>query len=262
MKQKDILKARRTLPSISDALHWTDLPALEAEILLTHVLNKPRINLFSHPENKLEYADWEEYQHLVDRRHQNEPIAYLIGYKEFYGLKLKTDSRALIPREESEDLIVEALKLNPKNIADLGTGSGAVALALAKHLPQETKIYATDISKDAIALARENAKILKLMDRITFLIGNLTEPLPEPVELITANLPYVRNWMIPELPNEIKDYEPRVALDGGDTGLKFYNELFSTAEDKLLPNGQILYELDGRIYVWVPPKKHKLTSSH
>ena len=254
MKPKAILKTRRTLPSISNALHWADLPALEAEILLAHVLNKPRTALFAHPENKLNHTDWEIFQNLVNRRNKGEPIAYLIGYKEFFGMKLKTDSRALIPRQETEDLVTEALKLKPKSIADLGTGCGPVALALAKHLPK-SKIYASDISEDAINLAKENARVLGLENRLTFLTGHLADPLPEPVELITANLPYVRHWMIPELPIEIKDYEPRLALDGGDNGLKLYDELFATVGDKLLPGGQILYELDGRIFVWTPPKQ-------
>src|SRR5437660_1355433 len=252
MKQKDILKTRRTLPSISNALHWADLPALEAEILLAHALEVSRTSLFAHPETKLDHTHWERFQNLVDRRHSGEPIAYLIGYKEFYGMKLKTDPRALIPREETEDLVLEALKLNPSSVADLGTGCGAIALALAKHLPN-AKIYASDVSREAIDLAQENAEALGLQDQVTFLIGHLANPIPEPVDLITANLPYVRNWMIPELPVEIKDYEPRVALDGGDNGLKLYDELFATVGNKLKPNGQILYELDGRIYVWTRP---------
>jgi release factor glutamine methyltransferase len=221
-------------------------------MLLAHVLEKPRTSLFAHPEIKLYQSDWDKFQELVEHRRCSEPIAYLIGYKEFYGMKLKTDPRALIPREETEDLVIEALRLSPKSVADLGTGAGPVALAMAKHLPM-AKIYASDISSEAIALAKENAEALGLSERITFLTGHLAEPLQDPVELITANLPYVRNWMIPELPPEIKDHEPRIALDGGDNGLKLYDELFATVGDKLLPGGQILYELDGRIYVWTPP---------
>ena len=172
MKQKDILKTRRTLPSISNALHWADLPALEAEILLAHALEVSRTSLFAHPETKLDHTYWEKFQNLVDRRHTGEPIAYLIGYKEFYGMKLKTDPRALIPREETEDLVLEALKLNPSSVADLGTGCGAIALALAKHLPN-AKIYASDVSREAIDLAQENAEALGLQDQVTFLIGHL-----------------------------------------------------------------------------------------
>jgi release factor glutamine methyltransferase len=252
MKSRAILKSRRTLPSISNALHWAKLPALEAEILLAHSLKTSRTSLFAHPETKLDHATWERFQNLITRRHSNEPIAYIIGYKEFYGIRLKTDARALIPREETEDLVQEALKLCPKSIADLGTGCGAIAIALAKHLPRETKIYASDISKDAVELAGENAKQLNLSKRITLLTGYLAKPIPEPVDLITANLPYVRNWMIKELPTEIKDYEPRIALDGGDDGLQLYSELFETVGKKLRPGGEILYELDGRIYVWAP----------
>jgi release factor glutamine methyltransferase len=256
VKPKAILKTRRLLPSIHDALVWADLPALESEILLSAVLNLDRTNLFTHSENKLNHSGWEKFQRHVMRRKQNEPIAYILGYKEFYGLKLKVDKRALIPRPETEELVLEALKLNPQSVADIGTGCGAIAIALAKHLPK-AKIYASDVSAEALQLARENAKLQGIYDRITFLNGSLAEPLPEPVELMTANLPYVRRWMIDKLPEEIKDYEPRIALDGGDDGLYWYKKLFSQASEKLLPEGEILYELDGRIFVWTPQVKRK-----
>ena len=250
MKIEVTPKLRQNL-TVSEALKWSKLPTLEAEMLLAHNLDLPRIALLTHPENMVNPADLIKFQNLVVRRKNNEPISYIVGFKDFYGLKIKTDQRALIPRIETEDLVEEALKLNPRTVADLGTGSGAVALALASALPN-VKIYATDISAEALELAQENAALLGFSNRITFLQGHLTNPLPELVDLITANLPYVRNWMIDELPREIKDYEPRVALDGGDNGLILYNELFATAQDKLRKNGYILYELDGRIYFRQP----------
>jgi release factor glutamine methyltransferase len=138
------------------------------------------------------------------------------------------------------------LKLSPKSVADIGTGSGAIALALATHLPQ-AKIYATDISPAALDLARENAHRLGLENKITLLLGSLAEPLPSPVELIVANLPYIKTSGIKVLPKEIKDFEPILALDGGRDGLELYRELFRQAPTKLLPGGQILYELDGQV---------------
>lgn len=251
MKKKNILKLRRNLRNTGDLIAESNLPALEAEILLAHILGNSRVELFTHPEGKIRFVDEKVFQSLVARRQRSEPIAYIIGEKEFYGLKLKVDPRALIPRPETETLVLEALKLNPKSVADIGTGSGAVALALAKHLP-DAKIYATDISGEALQLALENARRLGLAKKITFLQGSLLEPIPEPVELITANLPYVRRRWIEELPIEIKNFEPRIALDGGGDGLEWYRELFAKAKAKLLPGGEILYELDGRILFWNP----------
>lgn len=249
MKRKNILKLRRNLPNVSRLLVESKLPALEAEMLLAQILKTPRTYLFAHPETKVRFADETKFWQLVKRRQAGEPVAYLTGEKEFYGLKLKIDRRALIPRPETEELVLEALKLKPKTVADIGTGSGAIALALASHLPK-AKIYATDISDEALDLARENANRLKLDHRIKFLKGNLAEPLIEPVDLMVANLPYIISSWISKLPKEIKTFEPKIALDGGDDGLKYYRELFSQASDKLTKQGRILYELDGRIYVW------------
>lgn len=251
MKKKNILKLRRNLTSYSQALRYADLPALEAEMLLSHVLKIPRTEIFAHPEAKLKFEQYQEFRDIVIRRKGSEPIAYITGHKEFYGLDLKVDTRALIPRSETENLVLEALKLNPKVVADIGTGCGAVALALARHLPH-AKIYASDISTEALELARENAENLGLTKRVTFLEGDLAEPIPEKVDLITANLPYVRRPWISELPEEIKDFEPRIALDGGDDGLFWYKKLFDQAKDKLTPGGEILYELDGRIFFFEP----------
>lgn len=252
MKKRNILKLRRNLDNVSSLLLGSHLPALEGEMLFSSVLGKPRLEIFAHPETKVRFEDRQKFEEYVGRRQKGEPIAYITGEKEFYGLKLKVDRRALIPRPKTEDLVLEALKLNPKSLADIGTGSGAVALALAAHLPKAT-IYATDISEEALDLARENAGRLKLDGRIKFLRGNLAEPLPERVELITANLPYIMTPWLKTLPDEIKKFEPSLALDGGVDGLKYYRQLFEEAGSKLLPGGRVLYELDGRILVWEPP---------
>jgi release factor glutamine methyltransferase len=249
MKKKNILKLRRNLSSVGNLLRGSNLPALEAEILLAEVLHKTRTDLFTHPETKVRFEEAQTFEKFVRRRSQGEPLAYVLGHKEFYGLSLKIDPRALIPRPETEELVLEVLKLNPKSVADIGTGSGAIALALAVHLPK-AKIYAIDVSEEALDLARENADLLKLTGRITFLRGNLAEPLPEPVAVMAANLPYIMTSWIKTLPPEIKDHEPTVALDGGTDGLLLYRELFNQAGPKLLAGGRILYELDGRVLVW------------
>lgn len=251
MKKKNIRKLWRTRPNVNSVLVDSGLPALEAEILLSHVLKIPRTKIFAHPETKLSSANEQSFNDLVESRRQGIPLAYLTGEKEFYGLRLKVDRRALIPRPETEELVLEALKMSPKVVADIGTGSGAIALSLATHLPY-SKIYATDISDEALDLARENADLLKLSHRITFLQGHLAEPLPEKVDLIVANLPYIMTPWLKNLPKDILEFEPLIALDGGDDGLRWYRELFATAEAKLLPEGRILYELDGRVLVWEP----------
>lgn len=251
MKTKNILKLRRNLTNVGSLLRESNLPALESEILLARILNIPRTHLFAHPETKVRFEDQKSFEALVARRRLGEPIAYLTGEKEFYGLKLKVDRRALIPRPETEELVLEALKLNPSSVADIGTGSGAIALALAAHLPK-AKLYASDISDEALDLARENAELLKLTSRIRFLKGNLLESLPEPVALIVANLPYIMTDWVKNLTPEIREFEPEMALDGGTDGLKWYRELFLAAPTKLLPGGVVLYELDGRVYVWTP----------
>lgn len=251
MKKKNIRKLWRNRPNVSSILKDSGLPSLEAEILLSHILKVPRTTLFAHPETKLSSTQVLHMDKLVRDRHLGVPIAYLTGEKEFYGLRLKVDRRALIPRPETEQLVLEALKLNPGLVADIGTGSGAIALALAAHLPY-SKIYATDISEEALDLARENAELLKLGHRIKFLQGHLAEPLPEPVDLIVANLPYIMTPWLKSLPKEILEFEPLIALDGGWDGLRWYRELFDKASEKLLPGGRILYELDGRVLVWEP----------
>lgn len=249
MKRKNILKLRRNLRNVSRLLVESKLPALEAEMLLAYVLRTPRTYLFAHPETKVRFTDETKFWQLVKRRLEGEPIAYITSEKEFYGLRLKVDRRALIPRPETEELVLEALRLKPGLVADVGTGSGAIALALAAHLPK-AKIYATDISEEALDLARENAARLGLGHRIKFLKGHLTEPLPESVDLVVANLPYIISSWIDKLPKEIKDFEPRLALDGGADGLLYYRELFQTAASKLRSGGRLLYELDGRILMW------------
>lgn len=258
MKKRNIRKLWRTRPSISNILMNAKLPSLEAELLLSYTLKTPRIKIFAHPEAKVSLQNEETFKKLVQQRKLGVPLAYLLGEKEFYGLRLKVDRRALIPRPETEELVLEALKKNPKKVADIGTGSGAIALSLATHLPY-SKIYATDISDEALDLARENAELLKLSNRITFLQGHLADPLPEPVNLIVANLPYIMTPWLKNLPKDIVEFEPMVALDGGEDGLRWYKELFETASEKLLPGGVILYELDGRVRIY-EPKELRLES--
>lgn len=177
-----------------------------------------------------------------------EPTAYITGHKEFFGIDFQISPGTLIPRPETELLVEKAIELAntafPQSclIADIGTGCGAIAVAIALHLP-EVKIYASDISPAALEAARINCLYHGVSDRITLLQGNLLDPLPEPVHLIVANLPYIRETELAKLPPEISMFEPQIALAGGTDGLKQIERLLSQAERKLLPEGAILLEI-------------------
>ena len=178
----------------------------------------------------------------VERLKTGEPLDYVIGWKSFLGVKLKLDSRVLIPRPETEELvemvIEENKNKNVKAFADVGTGSGAIAIALAKYFPV-SRIYATDISKQALDLAAENAKINEVEGRVTFLHGKTLEPLTaymDEIELIVSNPPYIKSTIVETLDKRVKDHEPMIALDGGEDGMDFFREFIRN-----LPDGKLVY---------------------
>jgi len=217
---------------------------LESELLLCHTLRIDRVQLYLELDRKLTPEQEATFWQFVNRRLKDEPTAYITGRREFYGLDFYVDPAVLIPRPESELLVEQALKIArsaPINtIADIGTGCGAIAISLAKKLP-EVKIYATDISAEALAVARINSKKHDVTARITLLQGNLLEALPEPVDLIIANLPYVRKRDIPK--RGPLSFEPLVALDGGAAGLDKIRQLCRQLSGKLRPNGGLLLEI-------------------
>ena len=236
---------------------------LEAEALLRSVLGLTRAQLYARLNDEVPPPARDRFRALVDRRQAHEPISYLRGHKEFYGLAFRTDPRALIPRPETELLVELALaaarrRLSPDSlkgglrppllteaeltIADVGTGCGCIAVALATHLPQ-ARVYAIDVSPAALDLARENAAAHSLTDRITFLHGDLLAPLPVPVDLVVANLPYVTAAELAELPPDIAAFEPGEALDGGPDGLDHIRRLLAAAPDHLRPGGAVLLEI-------------------
>jgi len=188
------------------------------------------------------------YTNLVQRRINHEPTAYITGHKEFFGIDFVVTPQTIIPRPDTEILVETAIELanttlpQPCLIADIGTGCGAIAIALARHLPK-AKIYATDISPAALEVAGGNCRRNGVSDRITLLNGNVLEPLPEPVHLIVTNLPYIRKAELPTLPPEISKFEPMIAFDGGKDGLLLIEKLLSQVEEKLLAGGTILIEI-------------------
>ncbi len=197
---------------------------LDAELLLAHVLKTERIRLYVDFDKPVTDAERAAYRELVRRRAAGEPVAYLIGEKEFYGRVFRTDRRALIPRPETELLIDAVLRLRPDRdaawtAADLGTGSGAIAVTLAAEYPQAT-VHAVEVDEAALALARENAEAHGVSERIRFHSGSWVEPLAGlTFDFVVANPPYIADGD-PRVEPGVKEYEPHVALYAGPTGLE------------------------------------------
>jgi release factor glutamine methyltransferase len=236
-----LAQIRRTLAS-----HQTEEPDIDAELLLRHATNLNKDKLYVQYNRELTDKESHLLYDLIQRRVQSEPIAYILGYKEFFGLDFEVNPSVLIPRPETELLVEKAIAFarqqNIRLIADVGTGCGAIAIALAKHLP-DAKIYAVDISEDALRTAKTNCKKHDVCNRVTLLHGNLLEPIPKLVDLIIANLPYVKIADWKKLPNGIKANEPKIALDGGADGLDVIENLLAKAKDKLQSNGTMLLEI-------------------
>ncbi len=207
-----------------------------------------RVNLYVNTKQEISNEQAIAFSNLIKRRLNHEPTAYITGHKEFFGIDFQISHGTLIPRPETELLVEKAIELANTTfpqfclIADIGTGCGAIAIALALHLP-EVKIYASDISAVALEAARSNCLYHKVGDRITLLQGDLLDPLPERVHLIVANLPYVKESDMAMLPPEILMFEPQIALAGGADGLKEIERLLSQARRKLLPKGAIVLEI-------------------
>ena len=222
------------LQSVTQTLRRGEIAdaSVEAELLLGHVLGMSKAGLYTEPEKSLTSAETEHLHHLVRRRLDREPAAYILGHCEFYGIDFWVDSRALIPRPETELLIEEAVGLAQRisrqgeqsTIADIGTGCGAIAISLALALPQ-AKIYATDISLSALKVAEVNCRRHGVNGRVELLQGNLLEPLPQAVDVIVANLPYVKDCEVVDLSPEIREYEPTLAWAGGRDGLGKIREM-------------------------------------
>jgi len=228
-----------------------DEARLEAEVLLRHVLGLTRAQLYTQLDRPLLPDQAAAYDALLQRRLAHEPVAYLTGHREFFGLDFLVNRRVLIPRPETELLVELGLSearrlahLAPAGlvIADVGTGSGCVAVSLAVHLPT-ARVYALDASVQTLAVAAENCRRHGVAGRVIFLPGDLLEPLLEPVNIIVANLPYIPRPELATLPPEIRLHEPLAALDGGEDGLAAIRRLLAEAPAHLLPGGVVLLEI-------------------
>lgn len=222
-----------------------ETPRLDAEVLLAHVLEKPRIYLYVHYDQPLDPRELAAYRGFVRRRAVREPVAYLLGERAFMGLTFVVSPAVLVPQPDTETLVSEAEKrLRGKSgarIADVGTGSGAIALSLLHALP-DLIAAAVDVSLAALKVARENAARLALMDRVAFYEGDLLAPLlGQTFDAILSNPPYIPRNDIAALPPEVQA-EPHLALDGGADGLDFYRRLTREAAAFLRPGGFLAVE--------------------
>ena len=240
------LNAARSSLRAGGIVEWR----IEAEVLLRHVLGLERSEFLA-----LAYGDGVNLtrnqslllQSLIDRRLSGEPLAYIVGSREFYGLELQVDSRVLIPRQETEllvDIVLERLdRPQPRNpsVVDVGTGSGAIGLAVAANA-ESANVMATDLSQEALAVARQNAENLGLSGRIEFVHGDLLLPIEGPVDVVVSNLPYIPSGDVAHLAVEVQR-EPRIALDGGKDGLAHLRRLFQQAKRKLATRWTMIIEL-------------------
>ena len=206
----------------------TDVPRLEAEVLLAHALETSRTTLLTHPERILTSGQLSDYRGLIRRRASGYPLPYLTGRVESYGLEFEVTPEVLIPRPETETLVDLALARRPTTVADVGTGSGCIAISLAVHLP-EAVVYAIEISPAALAVARRNVERHGVAGRVRLMVGDVLSPRPGPVDLIVSNPPYIPTGECASLPMSVRNHEPRLALDGGSDGLVIVQQLLMQA---------------------------------
>jgi len=221
---------------------------LDAEVLLAHVRGCPRIALYTAFDTPVSEAERTRFRGLVKRRGEGEPVAYLVGSREFFSLPFTVTPDVLVPRPETEGLVVRVLDLckaaAAPRIVDVGTGSGAIVVTLAKHLPRASFV-ATDVSAAALAVARDNAGRLGVADRITFVECDLLgDPRAAgPWNVIVSNPPYVREDEFAALPRDVREHEPRTALVAGPHGIEVVERLAAEAEERLAPGGWLVMEI-------------------
>ncbi len=245
--------------TIREVLSWTRgyfegagivQPRLEAEILLAHALDVDRLHLYLSPDKPLSVEERSRFRTFVQRRRAGEPLQHLIGEVTFFGLRFRVSRDALIPRSETEELLDHTLRLATRDreirCLDLGTGSGVIAVCLARYLPRAT-ITAADVSAAAIDLARANATLNDVADRIEFVESDWFRNVSGRFDLVVSNPPYVASDAVAGLAVEVRDHEPRVALDGGETGTQAISSILTGIGDHLLPGGHVLLEIgDGQ----------------
>jgi release factor glutamine methyltransferase len=247
------MTVRDILNESTKALEAADISSarLDAEVLLSFYLGCDRLEFYKNPVMTISETQLTAFRNIIARRLQWEPVAYITGRKEFWSFTLEVNSSVLIPRPDTEIIIEEALDVYrnftslPVRILDIGTGSGAIAIALAKEIPG-AKVVATDISIAALNLAQKNAATLGLKEKIDFRQGNLFEPVDGFFNIIVSNPPYIAANDYEELPACVKAFEPREALFAGESGLEFYEKLIYQADGYLQKNGWLLLEIGAK----------------
>lgn len=248
--------------TISSLIHWAskllqghgiDSPSLDAEVILSHLLDCKRIDLYVHPDKPVEDTVSMRYREAIGRRSQRVPLQYITKHAEFMSLDYYVDERVLIPRPETELLVETVIKkaqtLNNESeiiIADIGAGSGNIAITLAKMI-ENARIFAIDISSDALAVARINAQRHNVLHKITFLCGDIFQPLEgyeieAKVTFIVSNPPYISSDEFTALQQEVRDFEPYVALISGQDGLQMFKRIIANANTWLKPGGYVIFE--------------------
>jgi release factor glutamine methyltransferase len=246
-----------TVWTVRELITWTakhfkgkgiDDPAKEARLLLAHVLGCRPIEVLTRYDDQPTDAERQQFRELIKRRTDGCPVAYLVGHKDFYLLTFEVSPAVLIPRPDTETLVqsgVEFLKGKPTpTVCDLGTGSGCVAVSIA-HQVKGARVTAVDVSPEACQVAARNATRHELSERVIVLTGDLFAPLPPDArfDLIVSNPPYIPASEIDTLEIGVRQFEPRLALDGGADGLQFYRRMAGTAAERLRPGGQLMLEV-------------------
>ncbi len=227
--------------------HGTPDSQLEAEVIIRHALHYDRARFYASFAERLNSKDLLRIQGFVSRRIAGEPLPYITGHREFYGLDFIVNPAVLIPRQETELLVDAALDFARNHqqediaIADIGTGSGAIAVAIASNLPA-AQAHAIDCSADALSVTDRNRRKHGVADRVSLLQGDLLAPLKHSVDLIVSNPPYINSKLLPDLPEEVRR-EPRLALDGGEQGLDVIRRLITQASSKLTAGGRLIIEI-------------------
>jgi release factor glutamine methyltransferase len=230
------------------AQRGSEFPRLDTEVLLSHTLGCKRIELYTRYDEPATEEERTRFKELIRKRLEGCPVAYLVGRKEFFSLEFEVGPAVLIPRPDTETLVVEALRLARElpepNVVDIGTGSGAIAVALARQ-HKAAKVSATDISPEALAVAQRNAARHGVAERIRFLHGDLFEPIgaEERFDFILSNPPYIAREDLTKLPVGVRDYEPQLALDGGLGGYAVFDRLIHEAPRCLKPGGYLIVEI-------------------
>jgi release factor glutamine methyltransferase len=250
MKQKNMWRLGEILKMLENQLQkcHVSTPRLDAEILVGHYVNRDRAALYRNGDYQLTEKELQDLRTGAGRRIKGEPIAYITGIKEFFSLEFEVTHHVLIPRPETEILIEEVLKLTENetlprgNVLEVGTGNGAISIALATKLSQ-MNFFAIDISQEALSIAKRNARKHDVDERIFFFCGNLFEPISEQFDIIVSNPPYISEEEYKHISPEIRDYEPRDALIAGPDGTEFHQKLITNSDTYLRKGGWLVMEM-------------------